>query len=147
EEIERQVHDIAHFFVPIFFIAVGAAIDVHTFTPRFVAIGAGLAAIAIVGKILAGICTPVRGIRRAIVGAGMIPRGEVSLIFAQLGLTSGLLSHGLYSSVAIMVVITCVVTPLLLRALLPRGMPAAERETSNLVMDAPMDDERPPARP
>jgi len=141
-EVERQVHDIAHFFVPIFFVAVGAAIDVRAFTGRFLLIGAGLAAIAIAGKFLAGLATPVRGIRRSVVGVGMIPRGEVSLIFAQIGLTSGLLSEGLYNAVAVMVVITGLATPLLLRALLPKGVPTQQHGRSDLVMDAPMDAER-----
>src|SRR5438105_3238339 len=89
-EIEQQVHDVAHFFVPIFFVAVGAAIDVRTLRSQFLLIGVGLAAIAIVGKLLAGFAATGRGLRRSIVGVGMIPRGEVSLIFAQIGLTSGL---------------------------------------------------------
>ncbi|HLJ74795.1 MAG TPA: cation:proton antiporter [Thermoanaerobaculia bacterium] len=142
-EIDRQVHDIAHFFVPIFFVAVGAAIDVRAFTGRFLLIGIGLAMIAIAGKYIAGLCTPVRGIRRSIVGVGMIPRGEVSLIFAQIGLTSGLLSTGLYNAVAVMVVLTALATPLLLRMLLPNGVPTEQHGRSDLVMDAPMDAEHP----
>src|ERR1043165_4383684 len=92
DEIKHQVHDIAHFFVPIFFVAVGAAIDVKTLNPfdaaarRFLAVGAPLALVSAIGKIAAGFLTPGRGLRRTIVGVGMIPRGEVSLIFAQIGL-------------------------------------------------------------
>jgi len=72
----------------------------------------------------------------------MIPRGEVSLIFAQIGLAGGLLSAGLFSSITIMVVITAFLTPILLRSMLPRDEAAAEPAEENLVMDAPMDDER-----
>src|SRR5207237_10685768 len=59
-EIKGQVHDVAHFFVPIFFVAVGAAIDVKTLNPfdasarRFLAVGVLLAVVAAVGKIAAG---------------------------------------------------------------------------------------------
>ena len=141
-EIEQQVHDVAHFFVPIFFVAVGAAIDVRTLRSQFLLIGVGLAAIAIVGKLLAGFAATGRGLRRSIVGVGMIPRGEVSLIFAQIGLTSGLLTQGLYSAVALMVMITAFATPLLLRALLPQHAPTELHGQCDLVMDAPMDDER-----
>ncbi|HEY8130283.1 MAG TPA: cation:proton antiporter [Thermoanaerobaculia bacterium] len=147
KEIERQVHDVAHFFVPIFFVVVGAAIDVRTLNPlhagsrKFLIIGAGLAAIAIVGKMLAGFAVAGRGLRRSVIGAGMIPRGEVSLIFAQIGLTSGLLTEGLYSAVAVMVVLTAITTPLLLRALLPQSVPTEVHGRSDLVMNAPMDDE------
>ena len=141
-EIERQVHDIAHFFVPIFFVVVGAAVDVRTFTSKFLVIGVGLAAIAAAGKLLAGFAAPGRGLRRSIIGVGMIPRGEVSLIFAQIGLTSGLLIEGLYSAIAVMVVLTALATPSLLRALLPQHVPSEVRAPGDLMMDAPMDDER-----
>ena len=49
----------------------------------------------------------------------MIPRGEVSLVFAQIGLAGGLLTAGLYGAVMVMVIITAFATPLALRALLP----------------------------
>src|SRR5262249_62417272 len=100
----------------------------------------GLAAIAIVGKFLAGFAATGRGLRRAVIGAGMIPRGEVSLIFAQIGLTSQLLTQGLYSAVALMVIVTSFVTPLLLRALLPRSAPSEVAPEHDLVVDAPMED-------
>jgi Kef-type K+ transport system membrane component KefB len=70
----------------------------------------------------------------------MIPRGEVSLIFAQIGLTSGLLSTGLFNSVTVMVIITAFLTPLLLRMLLTQGVPEPRRGESELVAGAPMDE-------
>ena len=140
KQIEREVHDVAHFFVPIFFVAVGAAIGVRTLTPRFVLIGLGLAAAAVVGKVLAGLTAPGRGLRRAIIGVGMIPRGEVGLIFAQIGLTSGLLNTGLFNSVTVMVIITAFLTPLLLRMLLTQEEPEARRGDSEFVAAAPMDE-------
>jgi Kef-type K+ transport system membrane component KefB len=148
DEIKRQVHDVAHFFVPIFFVAVGAAIDVKTLNPfdaaarRFLAVGALLALVSAIGKIAAGFLTPGRGLRRTIVGVGMIPRGEVSLIFAQIGLASKLLSDGLYSAITVMVVITAFITPLLLRMLLPPTGVAEEYDGAELIVDGPMEDER-----
>ena len=147
-QIQREVHDVTHFFVPIFFVAVGAAIDVRTLNPfqpdsrRFLLLGIGLAAIAAIGKMGAGWLATGRGLRRAVIGAGMIPRGEVSLIFAQIGLAGGLLSAGLYSAITVMVVITAFAAPLLLRALLEKRAPEAVHEKADLVMDAPMEDER-----
>jgi Kef-type K+ transport system membrane component KefB len=147
-EIKRQVHDVAHFFVPIFFVAVGAAIDVKTLNPfdaaarRFLYVGVLLAVAAAVGKIAAGFLAPGRGLRRTIVGVGMIPRGEVSLIFAQIGLGSGLLSAGLYSSITVMVVITAFITPLLLRMLLPPTGVIEEYDRAELIVEGPMGDER-----
>jgi Kef-type K+ transport system membrane component KefB len=149
EQIQREVHDVTHFFVPIFFVAVGAAIDARTLNPfhadsrRFLLLGIGLAAIAAAGKMCAGALATGHGLRRSVIGAGMIPRGEVSLIFAQIGLAGGLLTAGLYSSITVMVVITAFATPLLLRALLEKRAPAEEpRGDADLVMDAPMEDER-----
>ena len=94
---------------------------------------------AIFGKLACAAGVLQGGVRRLGVAVGMIPRGEVSLIFAQIGFASGLLSAGLFSAIAVMVMITALITPLALRMLLPKG-PALERE-ADLMMDAPMEDE------
>ncbi|HEV2719556.1 MAG TPA: cation:proton antiporter, partial [Thermoanaerobaculia bacterium] len=141
DEIKMQVRDVAHFFVPIFFVAVGAAIDVRALNFKA---GVMLAGVAIVGKVAAGFLTPVRGLRRTVIGVGMIPRGEVSLIFAQIGLASRLLTAELYSAIALMVVITAFITPLLLRTMLrPTGV-SEEYDNRELVTEGPMEDERRP---
>jgi len=125
-DIEHEVHDVAQFFIPIFFVAVGAAVDLSAINPfnaatrKFFVIGVLLTLVAIAGKLLAGLAVGRRPLRRLVIGVGMVPRGEVGLIFAQLGLTAGLLSAGLYSSVALMVMITTFVTPPVLRSLLAK---------------------------
>jgi Kef-type K+ transport system membrane component KefB len=140
EQIEREVYDIGQFFVPIFFVTVGAAVDLRSVNWT---LGVILAAIGIVGKVAAGFAVWRRGVKRTIVGVGMIPRGEVGLIFAQIGLTSRLLNAGLYSAVALMVILTTLITPPLLRALLERSArEAVHSEAADLVMDAPSDGER-----
>ncbi len=118
-EIAREVHDVAQFFVPIFFVVVGAAIDVRAIGWM----GVALAAIGIAGKVAAGFVVWRKGVKRLVVGVGMIPRGEVGLIFAQIGLTTKLLTAELYSAVAVMVMITTFVAPPLLRRLLTQGTP------------------------
>ena len=144
KQIEREVHDIANFFIPIFFVAVGAAIDVTTLRdPKYLLIGLALTAVGIIGKVLAGFVAMKKGLNRLVIGVGMIPRGEVGLIFAQIGLSAKLLSAGLYSSVTLMIILTTFVTPLILRRLLAR----LERRDdfhgrADYVMDAPMEDER-----
>ncbi len=126
-DIQREVHDVAQFFIPIFFVSVGAAVDLnamnpfHSATRPFFIVGILLTLVAIAGKLLAGFAAFGRPLRRLVIGVGMIPRGEVGLIFAQLGLSAGLLSAGLYSSVALMVMITTFVAPPVLRALLSRS--------------------------
>jgi Kef-type K+ transport system membrane component KefB len=145
KQIEREVHDVAHFFVPIFFVAVGAAVDLKTLNPfdpaarQYLLIGLGLTAIGIIGKLAAGYVVMRRGLRRIVIGLGMIPRGEVGLIFAQVGLTTKLLSSGLYSAVTMMVLITTFVTPPILRRVLERRPSDDLHGRSDLVMDAPMD--------
>ena len=146
KQIEREVHDVAAFFVPIFFIVVGAAVDLRAVAGenwRYLWIGLALTAIGIVGKVLAGYAALRKGLRRTVIGVGMIPRGEVGLIFAQIGLTTKLLNAGLYSAVALMVMITTLVTPPVLRVLLARGEKSEELGgVSELLMNGPYDDER-----
>lgn len=145
EQIQREVHDIAHFFVPIFFVSVGAAIDLRSLNPMDPAarphllFGGVLTLVAVLGKFVAGWAALRRGLRRHIIGIGMIPRGEVGLIFARIGLSAGILSAGLYSSVALMVVMTTFITPPLLRIFLPRRPPQEISELSRIVTNAPGD--------
>jgi len=148
KEIEREVHDIGQFFIPIFFVVVGAAVDLRSINPfdattrQYLWIGLALTVIGILGKVAAGYVVWKKGLRRTVIGVGMIPRGEVGLIFAQIGLTTKLLSSGLYSAVALMVMITTFVTPPLLRRLLVQGTPGKPDDLSGeYVMDAPMDRE------
>ncbi len=149
-DIEHEVHDVAQFFIPIFFVNVGAAVDLGAINPfdagtrRFFVIGVLLTIVAIGGKMLAGLAVFPRPMRKLVIGVGMVPRGEVGLIFAQLGLSAGLLSAGLYSSVALMVMITTFVTPPVLRVLLAKqAREDAESALSDIVFDAMSDgDER-----
>lgn len=137
-DIEHEVHDVAQFFIPIFFVSVGAAVDLTALNPfsagtrQFFMIGMLLTIIAIVGKLLAGYAAFGRPLRKLVIGVGMVPRGEVGLIFAQLGLSTALLSPGLYSSVALMVMVTTFVAPPALRALLAGAKKEREEEGSEL---------------
>jgi Kef-type K+ transport system membrane component KefB len=143
--IEREVHDVAQFFVPIFFVVVGANVDLTTLNPldpqsrRFLLIGLALTAVGVVGKVAAGWAVWKKGVKRHVIGVGMIPRGEVGLIFAQIGLTTKLLSAGLYSAVALMIMLTTIMTPPMLRRLLipktPQVLPGTD-----LVTEAPADE-------
>jgi Kef-type K+ transport system membrane component KefB len=148
KDIEREVHDVAQFFIPIFFVVVGAAVDLRSMNPfdpagrRVLVIGLALTLIGIVGKVAAGFATTRKGLKRLVIGVGMIPRGEVGLIFAQIGLSTKLLSPGLYSAVALMVMITTFMAPPLLRRLLVPGTPGRlGGGSAEYVMDAPMDRE------
>lgn len=146
-DIEHEVHDVAQFFIPIFFVMVGAAVDLRQLNPfdpstrQFLIIGVLLTVVAVLGKLVAGYAAFGRPFRKFVIGVGMVPRGEVGLIFAQLGLSAGLLSSGLYSSVALMVIVTTFLTPPVLRALLVK-QPAEEMSTvAELVTDTMADND------
>lgn len=138
--IEQGVTRLGHFFVPIFFVSVGAAVDVRTFAnPAVLGIGASLVAVAVLGKVLAGFA-PVwfRG-RKLVVGVGMVPRGEVGLIFAQTGLAAGVLDAGLFSAVTLMVIVSTFLAPPALKALLgarPRRPGVEAGGSASLVSEA-----------
>jgi len=151
-DIEHEVHDVAHFFVPIFFVLVGAAVDLRSLNPMnaatrpFFIVGLLLTIVAIAGKLLAGYAAFGRPLRKIIIGIGMIPRGEVGLIFAQVGLTAGVLTSGLYGSVALMVMTTTFVAPPALRILLTKSRRERDDRESALcgvVTEAMSDRDRP----
>ena len=120
--IERGIIRLANVFVPIFFVAVGAAVDVRTFGSREVVIvGVALTVVAIAGKFAAGWAPVWVRARKTVIGVGMIPRGEVGLIFAQTGLAAGVLNAGEYSALMLMVLVTTFMAPPLLRRLLMKS--------------------------
>lgn len=124
-EIEHGVTELGNFFVPLFFVSVGAAVDIRVFNPMDPAnhstllVGSLLIVVAVAGKFAAGFAAPWFKGKKSVIGVGMIPRGEVGLIFAQMGLTSGVFDAKLFSAVTLMVMATTFLAPPLLRALFP----------------------------
>ncbi len=129
-DIEVGVSRIAYFFVPIFFVSVGAAVDLRVFNPlaaenrSTLLVGSLLIVVAVLGKFLAGYAPVWFKGRKAAIGVGMVPRGEVGLIFAQMGLAAEIFDKKLFSAVAVMVMVTTFLAPPLLRILF------AEKETA-----------------
>lgn len=114
--IEARMKPVADIFTPIFFLSIGAAVDIRVFAdPKVLVIGGALFAIAVVGKLAAGWAAPWRSYNRLAVGIGMAPRGEVGLIFARIGLTAGVLSQQLFSAILLMVIGTTFMAPPLLK--------------------------------
>jgi Kef-type K+ transport system membrane component KefB len=124
QEIERGVAQVGHFFVPIFFVVVGAAVNLRVFNPfnpangTTLKIGALLLFVAVLGKFLAGYAAYWFPGKKQVVGAGMIPRGEVGLIFAQMGLSGGIFTEALFSAATLVVMLTTFLAPPLLKILL-----------------------------
>lgn len=113
--IEAATTSLGHFFTPIFFAAVGASVDTGVFGDlRALAIGAALLVVGVLGKVAAGFSPVWLRARKLMIGVAMIPRGEVGLIFAQMGLASAALTPRLFSAVTFMVLATTLLTPPLL---------------------------------
>jgi Kef-type K+ transport system membrane component KefB len=122
---------IGHFFVPVFFVAVGAAVDVRAFGRADVVIlGLALVAVGTLGKVAAGFAPWWFRGRKLVVGVGMVPRGEVGLIFAQMGLAAGVLDAGRYAALMMMVMVTTLAAPPVLRLLLRDGAQKPPRKTT-----------------
>ena len=118
---EEKLKSVADIFVPLFFVLIGAQIKLQMFNPVHAAgratliLGGVLALVAVLGKILAGLSVPGKGLRRWTVGIGMIPRGEVGLIFASIGLSQHVIDDALYAAIIFVVVVTTFMTPPLLK--------------------------------
>ena len=106
--------------VPIFFVLMGIQVKLETFLDwQVITLSAGLLVSAIVGKLLAGFGAS-RGNNRLAVGFGMLPRGEVGLIFAAIGKSLDVIDDALFSAIVLMVVLTTLLAPPLLKYTLQR---------------------------
>jgi Kef-type K+ transport system membrane component KefB len=129
--IEQRVKPVVSLFTPIFFVSIGSAVDLRLFDPSrpgawsVIGIGLALTVLAVIGKVVAGWAAPWTPFRRLVVGVGMVPRGEVGLIFADIGRRSGVLGAEVFNAVLMMVLITTFLAPLLLKKVTgPRPSPA-----------------------
>ena len=115
--IEDRLKPVADVFIPIFFIMVGSAVDITAFNPfikeniAVIILALVLFVVAIIGKVISGIGAYKLNVNKLVIGIGMIPRGEVGLIFASMGLVSGVLTKSEYSALTIMVMLTTVIAP------------------------------------
>ena len=123
DTIEHEVRPVASIFTPIFFVSVGSSVNLALLDPSTPAARATLLmagaiiVLAIVGKIAAGWAAPWARFRRIVVGVGMVPRGEVGLIFADIGRRSGILGEEVFGAVLLMVMVTTFIAPPALKAL------------------------------
>ncbi|HEX7126437.1 MAG TPA: cation:proton antiporter [Thermodesulfobacteriota bacterium] len=125
--IEERVRPLADFFVPIFFVTIGAAVDVTVFDPidpanrPVLGMAALLILCAVAGKLVSGLVVkPTEPRQRLAIGVGMIPRGEVGLVFAGVGLAAGVVSAEVYAAVVAVVIVTTFLAPPLLKLVFSR---------------------------
>lgn len=119
ERVEHYVSKLGLIFAPLFFAIIGAQVDFRGINSEILLLGALVIGIAVVTKLL-GCGLPawifLRDGRQAKrVGIGMISRGEVGLIVAGVGLSSGVLTSNVYSTIVIMVAVTTIITPVWLK--------------------------------
>lgn len=136
KELGEQIIPIADIFVPIFFVVVGAKTDVSVLNPfnpanrEGLIIATFLVVVAIIGKIVTGLAVFGQpGINRLAIGVGMIPRGEVGLVFAGVGAATGVLSESLDAAIIVMVIFTTFLAPPLLRLVFREEIPAESLES------------------
>lgn len=119
--IEERVKPVADLLVPVFFVTIGMKVEPALLNPFGEAAGLGMAllltAVAIVSKLATGLAVYRKTVRRWVVGVGMVPRGEVGLIFAGAGLAAGVIDGGLYSALVVAVMLTTFVAPPWLKVL------------------------------
>jgi len=116
-KLEELIQPISAFLVPIFFVLMGMRTDLRAFgQPHVLSLAALLIAAAILGKQVCGLGVLGQKVDRLTVGIGMIPRGEVGLIFANIGLALQIngvpiVDHNIFSAIVVMVIVTTMITP------------------------------------
>ena len=130
EELEHQMQPLLALLTPFFFVVTGAKIDLSVFADASALwMLAVVTVIAIVSKLAGGWLGALSLGRRGalIVGVGMVPRGEVGVVIASLGLAAGVFSNRTYAVIVAMSLLTSIVTPPVLSLLLRRA-PAAQSQ-------------------
>ncbi|MBM2805041.1 MAG: Na+/H+ antiporter [Deltaproteobacteria bacterium] len=118
---DKMLHPLSVFLVPLFFVQMGLKIELASlFRIEVLGLAAALTVVAILGKQACGLGAIGKNLNRLSIGIGMIPRGEVGLIFAGIGLTLAvkgerILDEAVFSAILIMVMVTTIVTPPLLQ--------------------------------
>jgi Kef-type K+ transport system membrane component KefB len=123
-DIDTALRPVVDIFAPLFFVFVGAQVNVAYLNPfveenrAALLLALGLTVVGFLGKFGAGYAAW-GGVRRAFIGAGMVPRGEVGLIFASIGRATGALPERVFVAVVLTVFATTFIAPPLLKALRP----------------------------
>ena len=138
ERVAADLNSVGAVFIPVFFVLIGVNTDVGAmFRPGGLLIAGALFVAATIGKLVAGVGASRVRADRLLIGVGMLPRGEVGLIFASIGLAEGVLDEELYGSLLLVVLLTTVVTPPVLRWRLGRGSAVAVTRAQHEDLEPP----------
>ena len=120
KHVEDLLEPIGFFVIPIFFVVTGAGVTLEAlFNVNLLLIALAITVIAIIGKLVAGLAAP-KNANRLAVGFGMVPRGEVGLIFAAIGRSIGVINDEVFSVLVVVVMLTTLITPMVLSRLLKK---------------------------
>lgn len=121
-KIIDEIKPINIFFVPVFFVMTGMQVNLSVFSDsQVVLVALAITAVAMIGKVFAGWgFFSKEKIHRLIIGIGMIPRGEVGLIFASVGKSLGVVDDKVYAITVIVVVLTTLLPPIILSKLIKK---------------------------
>ncbi len=132
-EMDEMIRPAYLIFVPMFFITMGSQVRLEAFfNESAVLLAVGLSVAAVLGKLASGLCAVGKNLNRLCIGVAMVPRAEVGIIFASMGLSLGVLDETTYSALIIMVMFTTFITPPLLKRALytPEEFRDYEREAA-----------------
>lgn len=135
-DLEELLHSVTAFLVPVFFVLMGMHVDVRAFLQmETLVLASGLLAAAVIGKMACMFVVPASA-DGLTVALGMVPRGEVGLIFANAGLALSIGGHRLLdertvSALVVMVIVTTLVTPPLLRWTISRAPERSARSSDH----------------
>ncbi len=149
-DLQQLVAPVGAVLVPIFFVLMGMRVDLRAFARvELLGFAAALTVAAIIGKQVCALAVVERGLNRAAIGLGMIPRGEVGLIFAGMGTTlvlpdargtpAPVIDSGTFGVIVIMVIVTTLVTPPALKRALARTTVADEDEPGDALREVAED--------
>jgi Kef-type K+ transport system membrane component KefB len=114
--IHQLISPLESILAPMFFMVIGLQVKLETFFhAQVLLVASGLIIAAIIGKLVSGLGANKKS-DRLIIGIGMLPRGEVGLVFASIGRTLGVISDDLFSAIVLMVIVTTFMAPPLLKA-------------------------------
>lgn len=119
--VEAEMKPVIHLFTPIFFVAIGLSLnlkDIDWGSSVIWLVTGSLFLVACAGKMLSGfLLFKERLYSKLVIGVAMVPRGEVGLIFANVGLTAGVFTQDIYTATILVIVFTTLLAPFALRAL------------------------------
>ena len=119
EKVKNAINPISQMFTPIFFVMVGLSMNLRVIdfsSTKFWALALVFLAIAVVGKYVgAFFLRGTSAVRKALIGISMIPRGEVGLIFAEVGRVNGILDNEIYAVLIFVIIVTTIAPPFLLK--------------------------------